>query len=306
LELNLILGVSFWDAEVPYPVAARLQCLVEGDNLNLMPLTCSLLQSQLTGVLERLKPDVLLLHADRFEILPVATTAAYMNIPIGHTEGGEHTGTIDQKVRNAVTQLSDIHFPVTNLAAGELQLMGANPRRIYTVGSTALDSLAGLELKPCRKEPYMVVLMHPNTTDPEPIEPLMEALDQFIDIDKVWVNPNIDPGNKAMLKKVHRQALIFKKNLPIEEYAALIRHSRCLVGNTSSGIKEGSYLGVPYVCIGRRQEGREHDRNTLMVNNEWESIYLGIKSQMGKEYTPSPYFGDGTAGRKIANILAKI
>lgn len=304
LELQLILGVSFWDARVPYPVDARIQCLVEGDNTAMMPLTCALLQPQISNTLERLKPDVLLAHADRFEILPVALAAAYQNIPLAHTEGGDRTGTIDDKVRNAVSQLADIHFPVTQESAQRLIRMGANKEQVFPVGSTALDVLQGQDLALEVKRPYMVVLMHPNTTDPEPIEPLLDALEQF-DIQKVFLNPNVDPGNKALLKKIHRlKGVEFKKNLPILEYARLLKNSVCLVGNTSSGIKEGSYLGVPYVCIGKRQQGREHAGNTLMVENEWESIYFAIKAQMQAKYAPSHLFGDGTAGKQIADILA--
>lgn len=305
LELQTILGVSFWDKEIPYPVAERIQCLVEGDNLAMMPMTCALLQPQIANALERLKPDCIVIHADRFECLPVALAAAYMNIPICHTEGGDKTGTIDEKVRHAISQLADIHFPVTQESAERLIRMGANPGRVYQVGSTAIDSLVGLDLSNKEKTPYMLVLMHPNTTDPEPIEPLFDALDHF-DMRKIIVNPNIDPGNKELLKKIHRQRFVFKKNLPLEDYARLLKNCVCAVGNSSSFIKESAYFGTPAVIVGTRQNQREHSGNAVMVVNEWESIYFAIQAQMQARYAPSYMFGDGTAGKMIADILGGI
>lgn len=305
LELQLILGASFFNAEVPYPVEARIQCLIDGDNLQMMPLTCSMLQAQLGGVLERLNPDCIVIHADRFECLTVAMTAAYMNIPVCHTEGGEVTGTIDEKIRHSITKLADIHFPVTTLSAQRIIRMGENPGRVWTVGSTALDSLKGLDYSNARHDPYMVLLMHPNTTHPEPIEPVFEAIKGF-DVDIVCINPNVDPGNKVMLKQIHKQKLEFKKNLPIEQYARLLKNCVCLVGNTSSGIKEGAFLGVPYVCVGKRQEGREMGGNAILVPNDEMSIYHAVYERMVTKFAPSYMFGDGTAGRQIADILADI
>ncbi len=305
LELQLVTGASVFDWDIEYPVAYRVQCMVEGDNLAIMPLTTSMWITQLTSIIENLNPDIVYLHGDRYEQLGTALTTAYMGKVLTHGEGGEISSCIDNKVRHAVSQLADIHFPVTELSAQRLINMGISPDKIFVVGSTALDSLVGIDLSNTRKEPYIVVLMHPNTTCEESIEPLIEALDGF-DMPKLWCNPNVDPGNKALLKRIHRQKVEFVKNLPLEEYARLIKNCACLVGNTSSGIKEGAFLGAPYVCVGKRQEGREHAPNCLMVANNWQEIYLGMCKQINTHYEPNLMFGDGTAGKKVADILAKI
>ncbi len=304
LELQLITGAS--GIELPIDTPERIQCLVEGDNHQAMVLTTGLFLCQLGGVLERLKPDVVLIHGDRHEMIAPAMAASYMNIPLAHTEGGEISGTIDQKVRYAITALADIHFPVTEQAAKRIIAAGANPDRVFTVGSTALDSLVGLDLTNNRKEPYILVLHHPNTTHPEDIAPLIEAINA-ITLKKVWVNSNVDAGSKAMMKLVHRQDVEFVKGLSPEEYARLLYNCQCAVGNSSSFIKEGAFLGVPAVLVGRRQEGREIGRNILFHNVDGKQIEGCLREAL-RHGRPKPdfCFGDGTAGKQVAEILANI
>ena len=304
LELQVITGASVFD--MPIEADAKIQCLVEGDNLQAMTLTAGLVLTQIGGVLERLKPDMILVHGDRYEVLPVALAAAYLNTILAHGEGGEITGTIDEKVRHCITKLADVHFPVTELSAKRIIAMGENPDMVFTVGSTALDSFVGLDLTNNRKEPYILVLHHPNTTDPEDIGPLIEAV-MAIPIKKVWINPNVDPGSKAMLKQIHKQDVEFIKDLPPEKYARLLKNCEVAVGNSSSFIKEGAFLGVPAVLVGRRQEGREIGRNVIFHNVDSKQIDGCLREAL-KHDRPKPdyYFGDGTAGQKVAEILSKI
>jgi UDP-hydrolysing UDP-N-acetyl-D-glucosamine 2-epimerase len=235
-----------------------------------------------------------------------AIATAYQNCLVAHGEGGEHTGTIDQKVRQVITQLADIHFPVTETAAQRIIRMGADPEKVFTVGSTALDTIADTDLTNDRTEPYILVLHHPNTTHPENPKALFEAI-RRLDIHVVWVNPNVDAGSKALLKQIHKENVEFVKDLSSEEYAKLLYNCRCAVGNSSSFIKEGGFLGVPAVTVGRRQEGREHGENVIFVDYDREAILEAIATQMRHGKYPQDFrFGDGTAGKKIAEILAKI
>jgi UDP-hydrolysing UDP-N-acetyl-D-glucosamine 2-epimerase len=306
LKLQVVLGASLFDAEIGFPIAYHAQCMVEGDNLAIMPLTTSMWIAQFTGIVENLKPDIIYIHGDRYESLGTALVAAYLNTPIAHGEGGEITGSIDERIRHSVTKLADIHFPVTESSKKRIIQMGENPDSVFVVGSTALDSLVGIDLSNQREKPYLVVLMHPNTKEAESIEPVFEAVSQF-DLDTVVVNPNIDPGNKALLKRIHQQGIEFKKNLPVEEYARLIANCACLVGNTSSGIKECGWLGTPYVCVGNRQQGREMGNNVIQVSNDAEVIEMAMRIQLSHgHYPPDYHFGDGTAGKRIAEILSRI
>lgn len=305
LTLQLIVAASAVDLSIPYKPDAVIQCQAEGDNHQAMTLTTGLFLCQIGGVLERLNPDFLYLHGDRHELSAPAIAAAYQNIKIAHGEGGETTGTIDEKVRHAISQLADYHFPVTNLAKENLLRMGCDPSKVFVVGSTALDSLVGIDLSNNRTEPYIVILHHPNTTDPEPIEPLIEAVRQ-IPIHAIWINCNVDAGSKAMLRLIHQQNVEFIKNLPPEEYARLIFNAKCLVGNSSSFIKEAGFLGIPAVLVGNRQQVREVGNNVIRVPNETDAIITGIFDRMNWTRGPDYRFGDGTAAQKIVKILAEV
>ena len=303
LELKLVTGASALDMPMEFIPDVQIQCLADGDNLQAMTLTCSLALAQLGGVLERLKPDAVLLHGDRYEQLPIALTAAYMGIPLVHTEGGDITGTIDERVRHAVTKLADVHFPVTELSRRRIVAMGEYPDMVFTVGSTALDTIADIDLTNNRMEPYVLILHHPNTTKQEEFGKLVEAVNQ-LDIYKIWMNPNVDPGSKAMLKLIHRQDVEFSKNLSPEEYARLLYNCECAIGNSSSFIKEGAFLGVPAVLVGDRQKGREHGDNVVFA--DYDDILPKVKAQMGRRYPKDYRFGNGRAGKEIADILAEI
>jgi len=116
----------------------------------------------------------------------------------------------------------------------------------------------------------------------------------------------VDAGNKAMLRLIHQQDVEFIKNLPPEEYARLIKNAECLVGNSSSGIKEACYLGVGYTCVGNRQQGREVGPNVLRVSNEVNKIHEAILDRMNWTRIPDYRFGEGNASSKIVKILAEV
>lgn len=296
-DVKIILAASgLWEKIV---ADEYVSCLVDGDTTREMALTSGLLHIQIVSILDRLKPDLVFVHGDRYEVLNVAQVAAYMNIPIAHTEGGEFTGTIDDKVRYAISSLADIHFPVTIESAKNL--LFARNSNIHIVGSTALDNLKGYKRK---VSDYVVVLFHPNTTDPEPVEPLINAMTRLVELGTIvrWVNPNVDAGSKQMLKKIHKRFQL-TKGLSPEEYYKLIANCSVLVGNTSSGIKEGAYLGVPYVCVGNRQLGREHADNVLFSDNETEKILGATFAQLNAKVETSTLFGDGNTAGRIIDVL---
>lgn len=309
LELQLIIAASMLDipTDLPCEPAAKVQCQVAGDNLQAMTLTAGLFLTQLGAVLDRLEPDIVLIHGDRFEILPIAIAASYTNRVLAQTESGDVSGTIDNKVRDAVSKLSDIHFPVTEMSRQRVISMGMNPDTVVTVGSPALDLLNSVPKSDSpRREPYILVLTHPNTTDPEGVDPLIEAV-MAIPMKKVWVNSNTDAGAKAMMRKVHGLNVEFVKHLSPEEYARLLYHAKCAVGNSSSFIKEGAFLGTPAVITGLRQDSREHGENVRFVGYNRLAILKAVLEQISHgRYAPDYRFGDGKSGAKIAEILAEV
>jgi len=310
----------------------KIHYKVEGDTPHIMGLSTGFFLIEICNALERLKPDIVIAHADRYEQMAVATAASYMNIPLVHTQGGEETGSIDDKVRNAITQLADIHFPATEKSADRIRAMGKD--KVYNVGCPSIDLIAGVDLthKPedindshlyggvgaeiDLTKPYIVVMFHPNTREYGEGEfqanEILTAVNK-LDIQTVWFWPNIDAGNDEIsgyIRKMRELGLCdkirFVKNLPPLKFYKLINNCSLFIGNSSSGIREGSYLGVPYVCIGTRQDKREHGFNTVRVGYSSGEIFDYAEKMIGKKHARDYTFGDGTAGEKIIKILEEL
>ena len=310
---------------------ATVYSIVEGENPTTMAKSTGLAILELATIFENLKPDVVITVADRFETMATAVTASYMNIGLAHTQGGEVTGSIDESVRHAVTKLAHIHFAATERAAEYLIRMGEDPKTVYFTGCPAIDLMADLDLalpdsmfKRYRgvgpdldpQKPYLVVLQHPVTTEyGQGFQQINETLRAVASVrmQTVWLWPNVDAGSDEVSKglRMFREReqpdyVHFYRNFAPEDYVRLIYNSACLVGNSSSALREGSFLGVPAVNIGSRQSGREHGENVMHVGYDAKEIEKAINIQMNNgRYKPSTIFGEGRAGERIAKILAE-
>lgn len=342
LELQMIVGASalldrFGSAvnimrADGFEPAASVYSIVEGENLTTMAKSTGLAIIELSTQFETLKPDVVVTVADRFETMATAVAASYMNIPLAHTQGGETTGSIDESVRHAITKLAHIHFPATERAAEYLVRMGETPDTVHFTGCPSIDVVAGLDLSIDREvferyggvgadvdpsKPYLVVLQHPVTTEFgsgfTQINETLQAIEQFSDQQVVWLWPNVDAGSDAVSKglRVWREHarpknVHFYKNFSAEDYARLIANCACLIGNSSSALREGAFLGVPAVNIGTRQNSRERASNVIDAPYSAAAITDAIRRQLAHgRYPSSELFGDGRAGQRIAAILAK-
>jgi UDP-hydrolysing UDP-N-acetyl-D-glucosamine 2-epimerase len=340
LELQLIVGASallyrFGDAieqiqEDGFEPDATLHCILEGDTPAAMAKSTGMGIVDLATLLENLDPDIVLTVADRFETMATAITASYMNIPLAHTQGGEVTGSIDESVRHAITKLAHIHFPATEKAAENVIRMGEDPETVHCTGCPSIDAVAnidlelpedlleeyggvGAEIDP--SEPYVVVVQHPVTTEyNEGLEQIQETLTAVTstDIQVVWLWPNVDAGTDDISKglRLYREhnendQIRFYKNFSVEDYGRLIDNAECIIGNSSSAIREGSYFGTPAVNIGTRQHGREKEENVIDVGYDAAEIEGAIRHQLSHgEYEQSTLYGDGNAGERIADHLA--
>jgi UDP-hydrolysing UDP-N-acetyl-D-glucosamine 2-epimerase len=340
LELQLIVGASavlyrFGNAldvikKDGFRPSAIVHTIVEGETPTTMAKSTGLGIIELATQFENLAPDIVLTVADRFETMATAIAAAYMNIPLAHTQGGEVTGSIDESVRHAITKLAHIHFPATSLAAANVQRMGEEPERIHMTGCPSIDLIAGLDLqlppdlferykgvgRPLDpRAPYLVVLQHPVTTEYGKsfgqIEATLHAVCKT-GLQTAWLWPNVDAGSDDVSKclRMARERgetanIHFYRNFSPEDYARLIANCACLVGNSSSALREGAFLGVPAVNVGTRQQGREHGRNVLDVGYCAEEIGAAIARQLQHgRYPRDEMFGDGHAGSRIADILS--
>lgn len=309
--------------------------IVEGETPTTMAKSTGLGILELATHLDNLKPDIVLTIADRFETIATAIAASYMNIPVAHTQGGEVTGSIDENVRHAVTKLSHIHFPATARAKRYLIRMGEHADAVHLTGCPSLDLLidldlnlpsdifqrykgVGADLHP--DKPYVVVLQHPVTTEYgqglAQINETLKAVDKIgrEGMQVVWLWPNVDAGSDDISKglRIFREEhnpdyLHFYRHFSAEDYARVINNAACIVGNSSSGLREGAFLGVPCVNIGTRQHNRERGHNVLDAPHDSKAIYTAIKQQIHHgRYEPSRLFGDGFAGPRIADLLASV
>lgn len=313
--------------------AAVVHSIVEGETPTTMAKSTGLAIIELATHFENLGPDVVLTVADRYETLATAVAASYMNIPLAHTQGGEVTGSIDESVRHAISKLAHVHFPATERARDFLVRMGEEADRVFLTGCPAIDLVAETDLtlpedlfrrykgvgqELVTDKDYVVVLQHPVTTEYgsgldqinatlNAVQPLAQAGLQI-----VWLWPNVDAGSDHVAKGIRSfrekndtANIHFYRNFSPDDYARLLANARCIVGNSSSGLRECAFLGTPCVNIGSRQAGRERAENVMDVAYDTEAISDAIEAQLqhGK-YAPSELVGDGTAGKQIAEILS--
>jgi UDP-hydrolysing UDP-N-acetyl-D-glucosamine 2-epimerase len=314
---------------------ARVTMIVEGETPATMAKSTGLGLLELPTMFELLKPDVVVSVGDRFETMATAIAAAYMNITIAHTMGGEVSGTIDESIRHAVTKLSHVHFPANAAAAERIVRMGEAPDTVHTVGCPRIDLVAeiahatggiphaewltregvGAEIDPAR--PFLLVNQHPVTTEyghgKEQIWETLEALDE-LKMPTMMLWPNVDAGSediasgmRTFREKRRPEYIRFYKNFPIETYIRLMLSCSCVVGNSSAPIREGAFLGVPAVNIGTRQMGRDRGPNVIDVDYDRREIVAAIRRQLAHGRYPADHlYGDGRAGGRIADLLARV
>lgn len=342
LELQLVVGASAlldrYGTAVDFITAdgfkpsAKVHMVLEGEHLAAMAKTTGIGLLEMTTVLDNLQPDVVVTVADRFETIATAIAASYMNIPLAHVQGGEVTGSIDEKVRHAVTKLSDIHFVASRKAAERVIKMGECSEAVHVTGCPSIDLAASvlkdatLNFDPFEKyggvgprfdlsKGYVVVMQHPVTTEYEQardqVSETLQAV-QELGIPALWFWPNVDAGSdgtsralRAFRESTSPEKMHFFKNMESSDFLRLLCNSRCLVGNSSVGVRECSYLGVPVVNIGSRQTGRDRGMNVVDVDYSHNAIMEGIVKHLANGPYPSdPLYGDGHAGERIADLLA--
>ena len=250
--------------------------------------------SKFQNALDLIKPDLALIRGDRFEMLVPAMLCAYNGIPIAHIEGFDLSGLVDNKVRYAVSYLSDYHF-VTNQDSYQ-RAMAMGFKNVWNFGSLDCEYAMEIEGSRISKKPYLVVLWH--SLPSENGSSLLEALEAFSDeYEVVGIKGNKDYSRESTYKEEYSQ----------EEFIKLLRGAKCLIGNSSAGIKEASVLGLPVVNIGERQANRLKPKNVKDCQCEKDKIEYAIKYQLEHGTYPLDftYFQTGTS-KKISEVIKKI
>ncbi|WP_196137762.1 UDP-N-acetylglucosamine 2-epimerase [Aliikangiella sp. G2MR2-5] len=307
----------------------KLECLVSSDSDVGMAKSLGLATLGLADQLDNLRPDLLLLIADRYEMLAPASVALTLRIPIAHIEGGDISeGAIDDAVRNALTKMSHLHFTPTESARQRVLKMGEESWRVYFSGAPSLDhlrrssipdeKLVREKLSLTETDKIIIVAYHPVTlldhTTAE-MESLFEALEKRNE-QIVFCFPNADTGSHQIMEKAekfsarHPKAQI-RVNLDPITYFGLLCCANMMVGNSSSGIMESPSMGLPAVNIGLRQQGREQAKNIIDVSADATAISIAIEKALCPAFkesiknTINPY-GDGHAAERILEVLKRL
>lgn len=310
------------DRSIPY--------IVEGETLITQAKSTGLGIIELSTAFEHLKPDMVVTVADRFETMSTATAAVYMNIPLIHVQGGEVSGNLDDRVRHAITQMADYHFVSTQQSLERVIRMGQHPDYVFNYGCPAMDVLANDDMSINNDimagyggvgdgmdwgKPYVLMVQHPVTTSYGnglfQVTESLEALSQLEGYQRVVLWPNPDAGSDDISKGIRlfreqgrAKNFQFYKNFSPEDYARVLTNAHCAIGNSSSFIREGSFLGTPVVLIGDRQKGREHGSNITICGYNRDKILSDLLKQVKHgPYKPDHIFGQGDAGERIAKEL---
>jgi UDP-hydrolysing UDP-N-acetyl-D-glucosamine 2-epimerase len=328
-------GVTIHEIEKDgFPIAARVESLLSSDTDIGMAKSIGVALLSLADVLGSMRPDLLLLIADRYEMLAPASTALALRIPIAHIEGGEISeGAVDDAVRNALTKMSHLHFTSTEAARARVIAMGEEPWRVHRSGAPSLDHLrrsrllsreevesrCGLRFSSALRTPVIVIAYHPVTLEHDTTveaAALFDALDQIArqgSAQLLFCYPNADAGSRALIDRArsflarHAGARLFV-NLDAVAYWSLLREADAMIGNSSSGIMETASFALPTVNVGLRQRGRERARNVLDAAPDAANILARVEEARSPAFRASlsgienPY-GDGHAAERIVQAL---
>lgn len=344
LELQLIIAASAllerYGSAVNYiekdgfEVAAKVFNVLEGENLTAAAKTTGIGILELSTVFDNLRPDIVVTVADRFETMATAISASYMNIPLAHIQGGEVTGNIDEKVRHSITKLADYHFVASENAKQRVIQLGENPDMVFNTGCPSIDiaqevvkntkltfnpyeKYGGVGSQPDLENGYIVVMQHPVTNEYKDsrkhIEATLRAI-QEINKPTLWFWPNVDAGAdgtssgiRSFREKYKMENIHFFKNMEGDDFLNLLHNSLCLIGNSSVGIRECAYLGVPVVNIGSRQNRRDRGENVVDVSYDENEIMVAIHEILEKNSrVTSQVYGGGDAGDRIAKLLKEL
>jgi len=338
LELALVVGGALLNRQcdildevisAEFEIVGKLDYMMASETPAAIGASAATCLLRATDLIERLKPHVLMVIADRYETLALAQAGLIGNARIAHLEGGEVSGSIDERIRHAVTKLAHYHLASSKEAAARIVRLGEDAAAVAVVGSPSFDLLRDIDragfqrlrmrlngaapVDPTR--PFVLVSQHPVVTEYAEARAQYDTLADAIlelKLPAIWIWPNNDAGAQYVREPLARlqsspQAppVAVMTGLPIEEYGAALSHAACLVGNSSSGIREAAFLGTPVVNIGSRQTGRERCANVLDVACATVEISGAVRRQMANgRYAADLRYGDGNAGTKIAEFLA--
>jgi UDP-hydrolysing UDP-N-acetyl-D-glucosamine 2-epimerase len=315
-----------------FSIDAKVDMQLTGDSVNAVTKSVGAGVIGFADVLQDLRPDLLVVLGDRFEILTAAQAAMLARIPIAHIHGGELTeGAIDDAIRHALTKMSHLHFAAAEPYRRRIIQMGENPERVFSVGAPGVDNIKRIKPLPRHEfeaaigmklgEPLFLVTYHPETlTDASPcsaggVKPVLEALDSFPQSSIIFTSPNADAGGRVIAGAIASyvaakpERAIFCASLGRELYLGALAQADAVIGNSSSGIIEAPAAGVPTVNIGDRQKGRLRSASVIDCAAQTPDIVAAIRRALTPEFrrlarTAVPAYGAGDAAGRIRDVVA--
>lgn len=311
-------------------LTASHSTLRESDDLTAIALSCVDGSQSLIHQWMSSRPDCVLVIADRSETLGVSTAAALMQIPLIHLQGGEISGSIDDKVRDTNSKLADLHLTTNSVTKRHLEEIGESSDLIFEVGCPSVDLVAELINNPMQisgqltgvgaeinvESDFGVIMFHPDTLESKQTIDWVASLVQVIERSPMkwfWFWPNPDHGTNLVSKTLRRnreagklQNVRFIINLPPEQFITLVLKSKVMIGNSSFGIREASFIGLPVVNLGTRQSGRQRALNVVEIQEpNTKELELKIHKQIQAKFLSSSIYGTGNAGKLSAKIISE-
>ncbi len=310
-----------------FRVAERIYMTFDGYTSVTMTKSLACLLLELPTVLQRMKPDIILLAGDRGEQLMAAIAGVHLGIPVAHIQAGELSGNVDGIVRHAITKLAHIHFAANEEFAERIRHMGEQELRIHVTGAPLVDELVNGSITPLDElqtryrldqgKPLILAVQHPVTEEEAAAgDQVTETIHVLLEIGwpTIFIYPNADAGSESIRKQLgtlKRPDIRLFRNLPRQDYIGLMKLASVIVGNSSSGIMEAPTFGTPCVNIGRRQNGRPQACNVINVGYSKHEIANAIREATSPEFVArakkavNPY-GDGRASERIVQILKNV
>ena len=322
-------GKTVTEVESQFPIAARIDMAQGGDTNADRARAIGHCVEESVGVIQELAPDILLIIGDRGEVLAASIVAHNMRIAIAHIQGGDVSGSLDEPVRHAITKLAHIHFPATQASADRIIAMGEEPWRVHVVGDPHLDPILIGNMTPEAElrarydlpadAPFLLVLQHSDSTIPGDsgvqMKETVAAVTSF-DLRTLFVCPCSDQGYEGVISQIEAAGappmISVHKNIPAPDFAGLQKIAACLVGNSSAGLIEAPYFGLPAINIGLRQIGREYCGNVIHVPYERTAIAGAVqKALKDHEFHHAlqnlqPPFGDGHAFDRMTKVMLDV
>jgi len=314
-----------------FNILLEIETLLSSDTgLSRVKSASFLLQNSLETI-ARFNPDLMIFAGDREDVLMYAMIGGYLNIPTIHVFAGDHVedGYIDNPIRHATSKLSSAHFVTLEEHKKRLVRMGENPKRVFVTGNISLDKF--ISYKPMLKseiqkyfrinkgfEDFALMIFHPVTEEIEKVDEYFENI--LINLEQRNINtfvsyPNVDPGNQKLLKVIDKykenKNFIFYKNLDRDIFMSIYKHSKFIIGNSSSGICEAASLKIPAINVGLRQTGRYADNNVIFCGTSFEEISKSLDKALSKDFLEKlndlqNSYGDGNSAKKAYEIIKSI